>query len=67
MSWFEFVLLSLYLNIRGHNPSHHYVLYDVPGLAVAEVIDSDKVYYYTSNPNDDSSNLCPLVPFAVMC
>jgi len=33
---------------------------------VAEVIDSDKVYYYTSNPNEDSSNFCPLVPFAIM-
>lgn len=43
-----------------------HVLYDVPCLAVAEVIDSDEVYYYTSNPYDDSSNFCPLVPFAVM-
>ncbi len=49
-----------------HQKSELYVVYDVPGLAVAEVIDSDKVYFYTSNPNDDSSNFCPLVPFAVM-
>lgn len=71
--------LSLYFNLLQWSPFiwileatalliilYMAYIYYVPVLAVAEVIDSDKVYYYTSNPNEDSSNFCPLVPFAIM-